>query len=145
MPTVPWDFIFTLKGLSHDNCKGLLIPWPTSILYLITIFGSDNARSKRIDQIHDMSLVSILVLARTKEREGPNLLNSPEPSHVRLERGSKACMIRKNPVYGLSLVPCPHAGERVQGRIRAQLFFPFPSQRKGGEEKRASKFVLTVS
>jgi hypothetical protein len=41
-------------------------------------------------------LVMTLALARSKDKEGPNQLNSPWPSCKWLQRGSKAGMIRKN-------------------------------------------------
>jgi hypothetical protein len=46
-----------------------------------------------------------------------------------MERGSKVGILRKRPLYELSLGPCPQAGERGQERTQAKLSSPFsPSQ-----------------
>jgi hypothetical protein len=59
--------------------------------------------------------------------------NSPSLSCEWLERGRKAGMIRRSPVYGRSIVPCPKQGKGTK-ECPAQLFFPFPTPRMGGEE-----------
>jgi hypothetical protein len=61
-----------------------------------------------------------------------------------LERGSKAGMII-SPVYGLSQVPCPHAGERDPGRTQPNYFSSFSPLRMSGIEENTGIFVLNAS
>ncbi len=87
-----------------------------------------------VSHVPTFTLARAEYLARMDDKGGPYQLNSLLSSHEWLDRGSKADMIRKSPVYVLSFVPCPHRGEVGQRRTQPSYIshsHPLAWQKRG--------------
>ncbi len=78
----------------------------------------------------------------TEDRGEPDQVNSLSPTCEQVERGEEQSRHEnKSPMYGLSLVTCPHTEEGPD-----QAIFPIPPPPPIGEKKeKSSKNVLIAS